>query len=45
MAITVNSKKKQVTDFYDVNGNKLTVDLQPMEVHWIEENSLQGEKI
>ena len=44
-ALVNNSKKKQVTDFYDVNGNKLTVDLQPMEVHWIEENSLQGEKI
>ena len=34
-ALVNNSKDTQTTDFYDVNGNKQTLTLQPMEIRWI----------
>ena len=37
-AIVNNSDCVQTTEFYDVNGNKETVTLQPMEIKWIQKN-------
>jgi 1,3-beta-galactosyl-N-acetylhexosamine phosphorylase len=34
-AIVNNSNQAQTTDFYDINGNKQTVVLAPMEIKWI----------
>ncbi|MBR3909191.1 MAG: hypothetical protein IKJ50_05695, partial [Clostridia bacterium] len=35
-AVVNNADSEQVTDFYDVNGNKQTITLKPMEIKWIE---------
>ena len=35
-AIVNNSKERQTTDFYDVNGKKQTLTLKPMEIRWVE---------
>lgn len=35
-ALVNNGKDTQTTDFYDINGKKQTVTLQPMEIKWIE---------
>ena len=34
-AVVNNSDDKQVTDFYDINGKKQTLELNPMEIKWI----------
>ncbi len=34
-AVVNNSAAEQTTDFYDVNGKKQTLALQPMEIRWI----------
>lgn len=34
-AIVNNSSFKQITDFYDINGKKQTLELKPMEIKWI----------
>ena len=34
-ALVNNGKDTQTTDFYDVHGNKRTVELAPMEIRWI----------
>ena len=36
-AVVNNSGEGQTTDFYDVNGNKQTLTLAPMEIRWIAE--------
>lgn len=34
-ALVNNSKDTQTTDFYDIHGNKRTVELAPMEIRWV----------
>ena len=34
-AVVNNSNDVQTTDFYDINGKKTTLTLQPMEVKWL----------
>ena len=34
-AVANNSDETQVTDFYDVNGNKRTIELKPTEIIWL----------
>lgn len=34
-AIINNSTEKQTTDFYDINGNKTVIELNPMEIKWL----------
>ena len=37
-AIVNNSDEPQTTDFYDIQGNKTVISLQPMEIKWIKSN-------
>ena len=34
-AVVNNSDEMQITDFYDVNGNKRTIELKPTEIIWL----------
>ena len=34
-AVVNNSNEMQTTDFYDIDGKKATLVLQPMEVKWL----------
>ena len=34
-AVVNNSDETQITDFYDVNGNKRTIELKPTEIIWL----------
>ncbi len=37
-AVINNSHEKQITDFYDINGQKTTLCLQPAAIMWIDNN-------